>query len=324
MALNGLFEEFWFDVKDEGTNRLCSIYWDYINIKVVVKSWPTFDDYTNDVNSNTHAITGKTVTSADNLDFLLLGQIAWGYEPCVGTTLLQFYGQPAWPYAYKKETANSPKCNLVICNLAIIQPIETTSSNTQDSADGSATIKASSTLGVVTFSLDNTTFIAADSTSGDLYTKTFSGLSPGLYDVYVKDTSGCTAKSSFEVTITYGYDIKYYSQTSQNGKDLRVNIMKKDYSGETFRLKWVSVNHLIGEQNADMFKVIRGGVLQMQFIANMDLDDLENSDERLFYAEYLVDGDVFFSGYILPDLTQRPLGPQPYNVSFEATDQLST
>ena len=42
-------------------------------------------------------------------------------------------------------------------------------------------------------------FVAADTASGETFTKNYSSLTPGIYTVYCLDDEGCTSQSDFEI-----------------------------------------------------------------------------------------------------------------------------
>ena len=226
MALNDLFGNFYTDINDNGIPRIIRNFWDDVALDFVVHSWiNTAAQGAGDVPEvHDH---GRTALSTDvpTMNFLLLN-FPSSYQRCIGNTLRSFRGQPEYPYAYKIDTANSPVCNVIICDLNILQPTLTTPSNTTLSADGTAVIRVTTSYGPVQFSLvsDSGPWEAADNVVQISSIKLYSDLTAGIYTVYVKDVQGCTGQANFEITSLGDYELKYFSETVQNNKELRIEI----------------------------------------------------------------------------------------------------
>ena len=64
MALNGIYERFWLDINETGTNRICSVFWDDVGVDFVVKSWVDFNSEQIDASPQFHTF-GKKALSTD-------------------------------------------------------------------------------------------------------------------------------------------------------------------------------------------------------------------------------------------------------------------
>ncbi len=125
---------------------------------------------------------------------------------CNGTTRIgPGIDRNAFPYAYNVLYPNSPSCTVdpepVVCNLNVIGVPQVTPASSEIVNDGQIIIAASST-NLIQYKL-NSDFVYGDGTGQT--TGIFTGLAPGTYRIYLRDSKNCPANT----LVTVGIDTSY-------------------------------------------------------------------------------------------------------------------
>jgi hypothetical protein len=245
------------------------------------------------------------------------------FEYCNGETRNYFIGQRFYPYARLVTDAFSPYCQVLSCDLSVIELTLTHETRTE-AKNGSVEISAYSKYPPIQYSLDNVTFQSDN---------IFSLLEPGNYTAYTRDRRNCTAQQAFEILAFAGpqprWRVTYYDLIYNRQHVL--TIYQQDYEGEVEETPFIKgqSNPLYIEtkgRNDDRLKPIRGSEATVSLICTSQYQYAEifSSDERKHLVEHTIDGEINFRGWVMPEIWQEAYNSPPYPVSFSATDGLGT
>lgn len=242
----------------------------------------------------------------------------FGYKYCDGLTLNEFMLDDSapfsagvayyFPYCKRVQTANHWSCDIHVCDIEFDL---TATAVTPDSGanDGTISVKATSTAGLVRFTRDpNATYAAASPGDVDnLYR--FMNLPFGTYLIYAIDQYGC--KTSITVNVPQAED-QYSTRWRLEFSDLknvaeRIDIEELEYAGsvnpvkggaEPFQLNSGSMGQV------EVFDILKGSEATINLISETDQQfiDLFTQDERKFRVKYYRD-----LGNLLPGFTPAVL-----------------
>lgn len=244
-----------------------------------------------------------------------LGDISTYYF-CNGNTLNQFTLWRLPPYAKRIQTANSPVC-IVVCDLVIENPLFIRPA-AHGVSNGQVQIRAHSSASGFLYSLNNTTWQASP---------IFNNLAPGNYTAYVKDNRNCTAQQEFTVSEEPAFGIRFntYYQDSL-GAQTTINILKRDYTGDSEEIIPGSNPLVIRERGGDMFEPLRGQECSLAFVAtqNEQFAELFTGDDREFRVDIYKGSNLFWRGWLVADVYTEPYLAPPFEVQFSATDGIGS
>ncbi len=242
----------------------------------------------------------------DGLDYNIYG----GNDPIVPGVMQS-------PFAYTALTTAG--CDLIF--LSILTDDETIALN-----DGKITATASSSYSGVEFSIDNITF----GPSG-----VFTGLAPGTYTVYVKDSHGCTQSQDVVILPNGGgpaiYGERYYleySSTQNDSNVFRISLKQKGWTGATTRLTPGSQPCVkrYSDNNEDKYSTIIGSSLDINIIndGTFIMSTFYSNDERQFKVEQTLNGTLKWQGWLIPDEIKDFYTDTNYEIALTATDGLES
>lgn len=155
------------------------------------------------------------------------------YTFCDGQDLQTFIVQSTFPYVLKKSTVGHFSCKYAICDLIINSDYTVTMASDTTTNDGTITVSATSSNGVIKYSLDPLFDYA---TSGQ-YLGVFEDLYYGIYTVTAKDGLGCVQSVILEVKIPDFYNPKYRIEyNDRNHVSTRVDILQRGYVGAVIEI----------------------------------------------------------------------------------------
>lgn len=247
---------------------------------------------------------------------------------CNGTDLVELvpYGL-AFPYAFTGVTPNSPSCSIWTCDL--INTITTVFPATSElTPDGEIQVNAtSSAAGDIEGKIGVDFFYGA----GTPVSNPFSGLLPGTYRIYLRDSHNC----GLNFLVTVGFDSTYTPKYRLEYDKIITPLVKTriDISGRTFTGE---VTEVCGGPKPFVLK-LRGEGEQNKFIPILkteclvtllsesegDFHDLGTSDPSEYQVSYYIDEVLKWRGKVIPNQCQEDYKHHPYYFSFVADDGVS-
>lgn len=110
---------------------------------------------------------------------------------------------------------------------------------------------------------------------------------------------------------------------SERGNDIRIEILKKDFTGEPVYKSMGSAPILAIEQGDG---AIKGSSLEFTIQADTEgeLKEFYTVDNKLFKVHLYRNNQLYWQGYVLPELYSENYIDPPFDISVTATDQLAT
>jgi hypothetical protein len=221
----------------------------------------------------------------------------------------------------------------IVCNLAMYTPgCFAINASSPGIADGQITVSAidSSSAATIRYSLNVDTPYPFGQTSG-----TFTGLLPGTYTVYARNSSTCRA----QITLVVGYVSEYAIRYRLPFKDpydnqYKIEIEDSEYESATVNdviggMVPVRIIHR-GESEEDIFYPVVSSVIEVSIISQTDQQfiDFYTFDERRFRAKvYKWNGasyDLYHVGYLTPMLySESYVLKEGYEIQLSFTDGLA-
>lgn len=267
------------------------------------------------------------------------------YQFCVSTTLNQFTASvlnPPFPYVLKNQITNHPSCAItpIVCDIQFIGvPVVVKASN-PFSSDGSITVVATSSHGIVRYSLqtDPGDYNNFTDTSG-VYT-----VGRGTKKIFAIDPVNCKISINVEVGIvttndpttgqdpTPTNDVKYRMEHIDlfNNVTARVDILERGFTGTLTEVKggmppFVRTLREISINNK--FEPLRPTSAEINLLSETDLAfmGLFSQDDRKFQVKYYKPvGTLLWTGFIIPSVFNQPYTENPpYITTIQATDNLT-
>lgn len=120
---------------------------------------------------------------------------------------------------------------------------------------------------------------------------------------------------------TYGLKYFFDWKTDRLNKDLRLEILERDYTGPDFEKRIQNLNYSWGNLDQDPTTSIIGSKIVFDIIGvNDDYFEFLDGDNRKFKAVLKIDNEVFFTGYINVDRLRKRSVLNQFPIQFEATD----
>lgn len=260
------------------------------------------------------------------------------YEFCESTTLNTFTNiydplqswYSSFPYFVRRTILNSPTCSAVVCDIEQ-QGTTTVVQATSGTADGSITITVSSSSTVKFALVDPSNLPIYDSmqsattTNGSNYTKSFTLLLKGTYNVYALDANGCSILTIAIVTedITASYADKYYFDYKDwQNVTHRCTIKEANYSGSVTELNYsgaTPVKLMWGSTSSqDRLATVLGGSMMVELVSETDqqwANEFKIINEKQYLVEITQGANVIQRGYIVPEIYEEPYIEEPYIVT---------
>lgn len=257
----------------------------------VVPSGP-FDFQGTGITVNLNGVSYPVAGSGIILDFSpsIVSIQDFNQQICIGSSLLVFSLYGPWPYTtyYSQENhyscvVNPPTCNLIVVGVPTVTPA--TDSST---ADGSIRGSASSS-NPIQYKLGSD-FVYDDGTAQSEFD--FSGLLPGSYRIYLRDSANCSVNVLVEVTVNNTYGPRFLLEyTDQKGNPTRHVLSKRGYVGVVEEIKAQDTAFelsLRGEGSEDKFLALMSSQANFNVFSVYESQFLEifTNDPNLFRHEY--------------------------------------
>ena len=123
------------------------------------------------------------------------------------------------------------------------------------------------------------------------------------------------------------FGLKYWFEFDDYyGRTCKLELHKDGYSGSVTELTISGENPVVITRNGndDRFLTIIGSECTINLISKTDMQWSEffNITYREWYVKYYISTNIFWEGYLIPDMYQEPYIAPPYQVRLKATDQL--
>jgi hypothetical protein len=246
---------------------------------------------------------------------------------CVGTSLLDFGNYPFFPYAtyYTLENHNACTVNPETCDLMVVGAPSVVSTGS-GVPDGSITVTATST-NAIQYKLGSD-FVYGDGSAQA--TGVFTGLLPGTYRIYIRDSVNCGVNILIIVPINNQFGTKFRLEYDDaEGVRTRLDITKRGYSGSITEVTAGNKPFeasLRGEASEDKFEPLMAisCVLNLVSLTDQQFLEIYTNDPNLYRIHYSKGAAPDLKGVykILPQQYHEEFKAQPYFVSVTATDGL--
>lgn len=234
-----------------------------------------------------------------------------------------------FPWYYPIYFADHPACaiNPPTCDLIIVGTPQVSSATGPTTADGQITITATSS-NTIQYKL-NADFAYNDE-SGHQSSGTFTGLLPGQYRIYLRDSKNCFA--NVLVTVGFGNDfgpLYRLEYTDIIGGTTTIDITQRDYAGAVTVVKGANIGFersLKGEASLDKFEAI----LATKAVVNLTSETvgafagLYTNNPEEFRFEAKKNGTLFGIYKVLPQQHSEEYTRPPYYISVVAIDGLAS
>lgn len=175
-------------------------------------------------------------------------------------------------------------------------------------------------VGTIEYSLDNVTWQTSN---------VFTGLDEGEYTVYTKQNA-CTDDAT--VSITRRDPLYWMQYDDLLGNVWKAELLEKNFSGTAERLNG-SGNPVMIQQNGqgdERYEAVKGSECTLSFESATDFKflNLFTADNRKYRVDVYTGPpagpmNLFWTGYVLPELYSEPYTQPPYFVSIKAVDGLA-
>lgn len=253
------------------------------------------------------------------------------YQWCDGTTLNKISVLSNYPYAGilsfpgASECVIAPVCDLEISSLYTMVPV-----SDPTVPDGSIEISATSSNGVIRFSLTEGFEYSTGQTSG-----LFSGLYNGTYTIYALDEVGCSDQITIKVTITTVYAVRhrldFIDFPTLSRKYFRYDILERAYEGEIEEVCGGASPVIVryeGDSDNPSKSLIPSNVVVTLMVETADqFTHLHTADDRkykgiLYAGDDILSLEVYHMGYAIPEFHSEPYIFEPYEMTVTFSDGL--
>ena len=258
---------------------------------------------------------GTQIYSGNDLPYTIPSGQYTDYQYCDGSTLVAYQYKSQFPYVERVDIPNSGSCIITgaTCDLAI------NTVNYEYDSGYDITIQASSSNGIIEYSLNNTDW---------QYSNQFTGLDAGDYIVYTRDNEGCKKQTSINLPDRRTYGQRYeYEFTDRLEQTVTVKIYEKDYSGSVSIVNEASVVPIYIDWNSQgntPETVIKSKRAIFEPLSEISFEwlDITTGSKFDYKVEIEIDGTLDFQGYLMPNLYEERYINAPYFSRLEFTDGL--
>lgn len=250
------------------------------------------------------------------------------YGVCVGTSLANHSRlSMAFPYLSVIYFSDYPACAVSppTCDLVVVGVPQITSATGELIADGEVIVTASSS-NTIQYKL-NSDFTYNDG-SGHQSSGTFTGLLPGQYRIYMRDSVNCGTN----VLVTIGFSNDYgplyrLEYDDPVGGVTKIDIAQRDYSGSVTEVKGANIGFersLKGEGSQDKFESILAtkAIVNLSSETNFAFSGLYSNSPEEFRIYFYKDSVLKGVYKVLPQQYSEEYKAAPYYVSVVGTDGL--
>lgn len=252
--------------------------------------------------------------------------IAPFWQACDGTTLKKVITNNLFPYGNVSSTPDALECVIApVCDLEVLV-VSVTEATGPSNADGSATVAGTSSNGTIKYSLD----AAFDYATQGQLSPIFSGLLPGDYTIYAKDSIGCTDNVSVTIKVTTAYGLRLilgpYTDQFKTFTH-KTEIYERAYAGASEEICGGAKPNIVrwnGDENDPDLSLIPSKIdIELMTESAGQFQYLFEGDDRKFKVIHYVNNEIYWTGFVKPQLYHEPYIFEPFPVSIIATDGLA-
>lgn len=281
------------------------------------------------VTSGSSLTTGKvTIMAPPNPPVTEYTVVATGFQFCTGNDLNVYGLISTFPYVQHYVNANSPSCQVYVCDIAFSGvPVLTNPSN-DTSADGQISVTATSSSGPIRYALQDIDYAVMTNSTG-----VFTGLMAGNYTVYAKDPHSCLATKAILLKAVFDYGVLYRMEYKNiAGVQSRIDILKKGWSGSVTTINTADetpIRLYMRGENSDKFNAIFPTEAEINLISTNDFDyqglfsEYEHQYIAIWYKDLGSGLTELWRGANMPGLYTEPFTVKPYPATLQFTDQLA-
>lgn len=249
---------------------------------------------------------------------------------CIGTTLNRFkinLFNPSYPYAQIIQETQSPVCGFseIVCNLVAFI-VSVSSPTSAYASDGSFTIGSTSSNGERRYSFSDEIYANMVNTTG-----TFTGLLPGTYIIFIRDSSNCRQSISVTVPFFRGDNVKYRLEVKdiQNNTTGRIDILEKNFNGSVTEVKSGSdapikiTRPQISLHNK--YEALSPSFAEISLLSEVNYQFMNlftQTDKQFRVNYYRPVGTLLWSGYLQSSVFSEEFLLPPYGTNVKAIDGL--
>lgn len=247
------------------------------------------------------------------------------YQRCDVHTLVRLEPMGEFPYAKLVYIPGAAECAILpTCDLEISSTYTSVRASSDVATDAEIHVHATSSNGVIKYSLDQNFDYASGQLTGD-----FTGLSSAIYTVYTRDPIGCqdTIIIDLRYKIPYGvkYRLEFVDVMEGSGLHHRIDIEERGYEGDIEEICGGGSPFVIrynGDAN-DPSKVIIPAEVTFSLKSETPgkFAELFGPDDRKFRIVDYVNHDTqpFFIGFNISEFYEEPYIHEPFDVEITAT-----
>ena len=264
--------------------------------------------------------------------------VDYKYSFCVGIDLHQFSiegpGAPfiQFPYSKLDIRENSPACNVLLCDLEIVN--YTVTNNTSDdpaAPNGQIEVSATSSRSVQ-YNIGDFNFVpkVVGDTNEDWpgqLTGIFPNLPPGEYEIYVKDLGGCKQILNLTIITEGVYGLRTVFEYSGLTGENKIEIYELNYEDPPSDNCMTGTDSLIyipQSERSFYDYTVWPAELTIQALSELtnEFHFLYGRPHKHFRVIKYEAGVEVWRGFILPGLQTEPYRPAPYRSVVRFTDGL--
>lgn len=254
-------------------------------------------------------------------------QVFYGQTLCHEGARITFFGGFFFPYAQQVQSPNHPSCEIVdpvVCDL-YINSSEVVKASSDVATDGQITVNATSS-NPIEYNLNDDFEYGAGQSSN-----VFSGLLPGSYRVYVRDSKNCGQNVIVNVAVNREYGVKFRMEYNDITEGVTIfEILQRAYVGEVIEVCGSGESPLIislnGFTSENKFEPILNTsvTVKLESTTEGQFRELYTNDPDLYRFKVTKNGDFKWIGKNIQRRYQEDYKALPYFIQASATDALAT
>lgn len=127
--------------------------------------------------------------------------------------------------------------------------------------------------------------------------------------------------------MAYGVKYTFTFPTLHTGKTVVCNILQQDYAGSPTTVVGSGRSPVVVEydSNGDLLQPVVGGKIAVELLGSntFNLETFYTINDNEWRCDVLIDGDLYFTGFLLPEETTVPMVGVGFPFSLSFTDQLA-